>query len=110
MRTKILISSGVAALLSASVGLAQTPPPEAVRVRHAALELSIDYPAQKLAGSMTYDLENWTTHPASQVSFLLNRLMDVSQVLDGARRERVINARSHRALSGDDSDEEVNFI
>ncbi len=84
MREKILISASVAALLTASVALAQTPLPEAVRVRHAALDLSIDYPAQKLAGSMTYDLENWTTHPASEVSFLLNRLMDVSQVRDGS--------------------------
>jgi hypothetical protein len=84
MITQILISSVAAVLLTTPVLCAQTPPPEAVRAQHATLELSIDYAAQKLSGSMTYDLENWTTHPTDQVSFLVNRLMEVSQVRNGA--------------------------
>jgi peptidase M1-like protein len=83
MRAHILISSALGAMLASPAARAQRPQPEAFRVRHATLELSIDYPLEKLAGSMTYDLENWTAQPAREVSFLLNRLMDASNVRDG---------------------------
>ncbi|HEY2851885.1 MAG TPA: M1 family aminopeptidase [Gemmatimonadaceae bacterium] len=61
---------------------AQTGEPEPFVVRHAALAIALDYPAQSLAGTMTLDLENWTNAPASRVSLLLNRLMEVSRVTD----------------------------
>lgn len=56
---------------------------ESFRTRDVALELSIDYSAQRVSGSMTLDIENWTKKPASRVSFLLNRLMEASAVRDG---------------------------
>jgi hypothetical protein len=82
MRTHILISSALGAVLASPTAWGQTPQPEAFRARHVTLQLSIDYPAQKLSGSMTYDLENWTAQPAREVSFLLGRLMEASNVLD----------------------------
>lgn len=72
-----------ALLLAAVFTRAQDPAPEAFRARGVKLELEIDHAAQRLSGSITYDLENWTTKPASHVSFLLNRLMEASGVRDG---------------------------
>jgi peptidase M1-like protein len=83
MRTPIGIVSALGLVLATAPASGQTAQPEAFRVRHATLQLSIDYPAQKLSGSMTYDLENWTARPAGEVSFLLNRLMDATDVRDG---------------------------
>jgi hypothetical protein len=106
MREKILISAGVAALLTASVALPQTSPPEAVRVRHAALELSIDYPAQKLAGSMTYDLEDllserldgWTGRPATD-TWVLNTLKNAIASDSSVRTVPFIDYGPHK-MSG----------
>jgi len=70
-------------LLVALSAQAQAPAPEAVRVRHAVLDLAIDHANQRLSGSVTYELENWTTKPARQLSFLVNRLMEASAVHDG---------------------------
>lgn len=70
-------------LMAAVSARAQDPAPEAFRARHARLELAIDHAAERLSGSITYDLENWTTKPARQVSFLVGRLMDASAVHDG---------------------------
>lgn len=71
-------------LLVAMSAHAQDPAPEAFVARHARFELTIDHATQRLSGSVTYELENWTTKPASRVSFLVNRLMEVSAVHDGA--------------------------
>jgi hypothetical protein len=72
-----LLSFGLATSVSA-----QAPTPEAFVMRHAGLDLSIDYAEQRLAGSMSVELENLTTADASRVSFLLNRLMEATQVSD----------------------------
>jgi hypothetical protein len=58
--------------------------PESFVVRDAKLDVTIDYPGVRLDGEMLLQLENWTGHPAAQVSFILHRLMDVSRVDDGA--------------------------
>jgi aminopeptidase N len=63
---------------------AQQPTPEAFVVRHARLDLAVDYAEPRLNGSMTVELENWTSAPARRVSFLLHRLMVASRVRDGA--------------------------
>jgi hypothetical protein len=70
-------------LFAAVPARAQDPAPEAFRARHVTLELAINHADSRLSGSITYDLENWTAKPASQVSFLVNRLMDASAVHDG---------------------------
>lgn len=72
-----------ALLVAAVPAPAQDPAPEAFRARHVQLDLAIDHAAQRLSGSIAYDLENWTAHPARHVSFLLNRLMEASAVQDG---------------------------
>ena len=66
-----MLSFGLVAAVSA-----QEPTPEAFVMRHAALNLGVDYAEQRLAGSMSMELENLTTADASRVSFLLNRLME----------------------------------
>jgi hypothetical protein len=71
-------------LLAAVSAYAPDPTPEAFIVRNAKLALAVDFPATRLSGTMTLEVENWTTKPASSVSFILNRLMDASQVRDGA--------------------------
>jgi hypothetical protein len=75
-----------AALLSclAFTAQAQEAVPEAFVVRHARLELAVDFAATRLSGAMTLEMENWTPKPANSVSFVLNRLMEASQVRDGA--------------------------
>lgn len=70
-------------LLAVASARAQDVAPEAFRVRHAKLDLAIDHANERLGGSITYDLENWTARPASRVSFLVNRLMEASAVHDG---------------------------
>ena len=71
-------------LLVAMPVRAQDPAPEAFVVRHARFAFHLDHATQRLSGSATYELENWTTKPANRVSFLLNRLMQASAVRDGA--------------------------
>jgi len=78
-RTLVLGTAILSALTTRSVG-AQTAAPESFVARDIALDIAIDYPNQRLSGSITYDLENWTPQPARQVSFLLNRLMEASSV------------------------------
>ena len=63
---------------------AQNPSPEAFRTRDVALNVAVDFPKKRLSGSMTMEMENWTKQPASRVSFILNRLMEVSSVTDAA--------------------------
>lgn len=63
---------------------AQKPTPEALVMRHAALDLRVDFAERRLAGTMSIELENFATAGASRVSFLLNRLMEASQVRDAA--------------------------
>lgn len=73
----------VAAVL-ASRARAQQSTPEPFVTRHATLDVAIDYAAKRLAGTMTLDMENWTTKPARRVSILLNRLMEASRVRDAS--------------------------
>ena len=84
MRSPSVIRSFVAVLGVAVAADAQEIRPEAFAVRHARLDLAIDFSATSLSGSMTLEMENWTLRPASSVSFVLNRLMEASQVRDGA--------------------------
>jgi hypothetical protein len=79
------IGSVIAALLFIDPLQGQGPQPEPFRARDALLDVAVDFPGQRLSGSITYELENWTKQPVSTVSFILNRLMEVSAVHDGAR-------------------------
>lgn len=85
MRSHRAIASMIAAVLLTHSLPGQQPKPEAFRARNVELDLAIDFRDQQLSGSVTYDLENWTKRPASEISFILNRLMEVSAVSDGAR-------------------------
>ena len=58
--------------------------PEAFRARDVTLNVSVNFPEKSLSGSMTLEMENWTKRPAVSVSFILNRLMEVSSVTDAA--------------------------
>ena len=71
-------------VLTALLLTAQEPAPESFVPRAVTLELRVDYAAPRLAGSILYELINWTPHPARQVSFLAHRLMEVTTVKDGA--------------------------
>ena len=62
------------------LAITQTPAPEAFVERRVTLDVQVDYDAPRIAGSITYELENWTDRPAATVSFILNRLMEVSGV------------------------------
>jgi hypothetical protein len=62
---------------------AQDAAPESFTPHDLRLALSVDYSEHRLAGSITYELTNWTAQPAGEVSFLLNRLMEASSVTDG---------------------------
>lgn len=86
MRLSILWPA-LSVLLASTAASSQSPAapaPEAFVERHATLALSVDYTSPRLSGAMTYELENWTDHPANQVSFILGRLMEVSRVQDAA--------------------------
>jgi hypothetical protein len=63
---------------------AQTRNPESFFVRHQQLDIAIDYAAGRLSGTETVQIENWTKRPSSSVSFLLNRLMEASQIRDAS--------------------------
>lgn len=82
MRLHIVISSA-AILLGPSFIAGQQQTSEAFDARNEKLELVVDFDTKRLAGAMTFDMENWTRRPASTVSFLLHRLMEASQVRDG---------------------------
>src|SRR5450759_2752365 len=84
MRNSVLVGFATALLLAPGSLSSQEIAPQAFRARHITLDLGIDYADQGLSGSITYELENWTTRPASDVSFLLNRLMQASRALDAA--------------------------
>lgn len=78
-----------AMLLAGALPLAMTaqqPAPEAFVTRELGLDVALDFPGQRLTGTATLALENWTAAPASRVSLLLNRLMDATSVTDGAGR------------------------
>lgn len=62
----------------------QATQPEAFVLRRTQLALALDYEAHSVSGSMTLDVENWTTSPASRVSLLLNRLMEATAVSDAS--------------------------
>ena len=83
MRFHYVIGSTVLLLGLTFTANAQEPQPEAFVLRHAMLDLSIDYAEPRLSGAMSLELENWTATPASGVSILLHRLMEASQVRDG---------------------------
>lgn len=83
MRVVFGIGGLVSGLLMVAPLQSQQQGPEPVRARDVALDLSIDPSGERLSGSMTLDVENWTKKPASRVSFLLNRLMEASAVRDG---------------------------
>ncbi len=84
MRLHPAISSAALLLGLAFTAVAQEATPEAFVTRHAQLDLRVDFAAERLSGAMTLEVENWTTKPASSISFILHRLMEVSQVRDGA--------------------------
>lgn len=84
MRSYSVISSAAFLSSLAFTAAPQQPTPEAFVVRNEKLDLSVDFAATRLSGAMTFEMENWTPRPASSVSFILHRLMEASQVRDGA--------------------------
>jgi hypothetical protein len=84
MRVFYVVGGLISALLLVEPLQGQESKPESFRARDVGLDLSVDFAAQRLSGSITLDVENWTKEPASRVSFLLNRLMEASAVQDGA--------------------------
>ncbi len=91
MRLFRVVGGVISAMLLIDPLQGQESKPESFRARDVRLDISVDFPAQRLAGSMTLDIENWTKEPASRVSFLLNRLMEVSAVRDGAGKQLHFN-------------------
>jgi aminopeptidase N len=81
--TSVICSCGAVLGLTVAAN-AQEIRPESFAVRHASLDLAVDFSATRLSGSITLEMENWTLRPAGSVSFVLNRLMEASQVWDGA--------------------------
>lgn len=79
MRTLILLCAALTLLAPPRIP-AQSAAPQPFVARAITLDVALDFPAQRLSGYITYDLENWTTRPASEVSFRLNRLMEASSV------------------------------
>ncbi|HXG98112.1 MAG TPA: hypothetical protein VNJ06_13500 [Gemmatimonadales bacterium] len=73
-------------LLAFVLIVAQGPVPESFVPGAVTLDVRIDYATPRLSGSIAYTLENWTTHPARTLSFLVHRLMDVARVQDGTGR------------------------
>ncbi|MBI3790064.1 MAG: hypothetical protein HY275_04205 [Gemmatimonadetes bacterium] len=69
-------------LVDVTRAAAQTVAPESFTVRHMALDVAVDFPAEHVGGAVTYTLANWTRAPARTVSFLVNRLMEASSVED----------------------------
>ena len=84
MKRTLLAVAVFAPILLASPAAAIRSAPEPFCVRHLALDLAIDFPGQRLSGTATCELENRTAQPASDVSLLLNRLMEASQVRDAS--------------------------
>jgi hypothetical protein len=84
VRLHTSISSAALLLGSAFTAAPQQPNPEAFLVRNEKLDLRVDFAEKRLSGAMTLEMENWTAQPASTVSFILHRLMEASQVRDGA--------------------------
>ncbi|HVP14078.1 MAG TPA: hypothetical protein VMS88_00960, partial [Terriglobales bacterium] len=83
---RIFTCVALAAITVAMSPGARPATPEAFVPRHLDLTVTLDYDASRLSGSATYELENWTRHPASRVSLLLNRLMLATGVRDAAGR------------------------
>lgn len=84
MRWESVISSAALLLGLVVTAAAQEATPEAFVARRVQLDIGVDFEAKQLSGAMTLLVENWTTKPASNISFILHRLMEVSQVRDGA--------------------------
>jgi len=76
--------TALAVLLIAVQGPAAQP--ESFVPQVVTLDITVDYGARTVSGSIVYTLANWTDHPARRVSFLANRLMDVAAITDGAGR------------------------
>jgi aminopeptidase N len=75
-----LLAAAFLLTVRATLPLAQATAAEPFVARHLALNVAIDFPAQRLSGSIDLTLENWTERSAGSVSLLLNRLMEVSAV------------------------------
>lgn len=86
-RLTVFALAGLIAQPASSSLVAQPAQPEAFVVLHTKLAITLDYPSQALAGSITLDLKNWTKSPASHVSLLLNRLMQATRVSDASGAE-----------------------
>lgn len=60
------------------------PGSSALRLRSIRLSVAIDYPNQKLTGTARLEVENGTDQPASEASFLLNRLQRFDSIRTAA--------------------------
>ena len=74
---------GLFLLLVGTTASAQDAAPESFTPRDVRLALAVNHSEKSLAGSITWELTNWTAQPAGEVSFLLNRLMEASSVTNG---------------------------
>jgi aminopeptidase N len=71
-------------IMTPLAGVAQEPAPEAFHSLNEKLHVVIDFEDQRLTGSISFDMENWTKQPARSVSLILHRLMLVTAVRDGS--------------------------
>jgi aminopeptidase N len=76
----------VASVITPHALPSQDPAPESFRSLSEQLQVKIDFDEQRLAGSITFNLQNWTNSSASSVSILLHRLMEAKAVRDGSGR------------------------
>lgn len=89
MNARFLMCSLIGLLATAARPTRYAPrdaAPEPFVQRHITLNVALDYGERSLAGSIIFELENWTTRPARTVSFVAGRLMTVSTVRDGSGR------------------------
>lgn len=83
MKTPIAIAALIQSLVG-PLAISQQSAPESFRITDVNFAARIDYPLQRLEGTVEYRLENWTKSPSSHVSLLLNRLMEASSITDSA--------------------------
>jgi hypothetical protein len=96
--------------IMASASLPPPPTPDSVSLllTRLALDLRVDYSRQAIEGSVTLVLRNTAGRPVASVPLLLNRLMSVSRVVDGAGAMLSFDQRI--AVFRDDSVRQVNHV
>jgi hypothetical protein len=87
-RGRLLVPALLASLLGvlpcAGARLPAEFRPAPLRLRSIGLVVAIDYPSERLAGTATLEIENWTDDPVAEASLLLNRLMRFDAIRSSA--------------------------